>query len=120
MGVNDEIHKSNIEIGIEGAKVVMSMQNPPDAIIASIDTIAVGAIRYLIDNGYKVPEEVKVVGYDNVELSWLTRPTLTTLAQPIQKIGSEAAKILLHKINVDNSYNKQIVFEPELIIREST
>jgi len=120
MDLNAELNKSNIEIGMEGAEYLMNQQEPPDAIIAAIDTIAIGAIRYLVNNGYKVPEEVKVVGYDNVELSWLTKPSLTTLSQPIYNIGSEAAKILVHKILIDNNYNQQIIYEPELIIREST
>jgi LacI family transcriptional regulator len=111
---------SYIEMGINGARYLMSLENPPDAIMASIDTMAIGAIKYLKSAGYSVPGDVKVIGYDNIDLCTLIEPTLTTIAQPIYRLGTEAANILINKIKGESSIKDQIVFDAELIIREST
>jgi DNA-binding LacI/PurR family transcriptional regulator len=115
-----ELSLSHIEMGMNGARYLMSLKNPPDAIMASIDTMAIGALKYLKSAGYSVPGDVKVIGYDNLDLCTLIEPTLTTIAQPIYKLGVEAANILISKIKGENNINDKIVFEAELIIRGST
>lgn len=112
--------KTHFEIGFEGARALMEKDNPPNAIMTSVDTMAVGAIDYLKQAGYKIPEDVSVIGFDNVVLSRVIEPKLTTIAQPTCKIGKEAAKILIAKISGDKNVNDKIVFEPEFIIRQST
>ena len=117
---DNEVGKTHIEVGFEGAQTLMSKANPPDAIMTSTDIMAVGAIKYLNSAGYRIPEDVSVIGFDNIALSTVVEPNLTTIAQPTQKIGEMAAELLLAKINGDNEMDDQIVFKPELIIREST
>ncbi|MGI6777820.1 MAG: LacI family DNA-binding transcriptional regulator [Acetivibrionales bacterium] len=116
---SDQITLPLMEVGVNGAKYFMSLQNPPDAIMASIDTMAIGAIKYLKSAGYSVPGDVKVIGYDNIDLCTIIEPALTTIAQPIHSLGSEAAKILISKINGEKNIKDQIVFQPEFIIRDS-
>jgi LacI family transcriptional regulator len=116
---DNEVGKTHLQIGYEGAQFLMDRQNPPDAIMTSTDVMAVGAIKYLNRSGYSIPRDVSVIGFDNIPLATIVQPTLTTIAQPTRKIGEEAAKILLAKINGDEIAD-QIMFEPELIIREST
>ena len=98
----------------------MNKPNPPDAIMTSTDIMAVGAIKYLNGAGYKIPRDVSVIGFDNIALATIVEPNLTTISQPTRKIGEEAAMILLAKINGDEDVKDQLMFEPELIIREST
>ena len=119
-GTTEESAASHIQLGINGAKKLMSLESPPDAIMVSSDTIAIGAMKYLKSAGYQIPQQVKVVGYDNIDLCELVEPSLTTLAQPIKQLGIEAGKILIEKILNGNTTNKKVMFEPELIIREST
>ena len=112
--------KTFAHTGSKGMEQLMRQTSPPDALMASIDMLAIGAMQYLQGVGILVPEQVKVVGYDDIELAQLVKPTLSTISQPTRLLGLEAARVLLHKITVDNSYNKQIVFDPDFIIRQST
>jgi len=116
----NEMALSHIEMGLKGAEYLMSLKNPPDAIMAAIDTMAIGAIKYLKSAGYSIPDDVKVIGYDNIDLCTLIEPSLTTIAQPIHKIGTEAANILINKLMGNNNINHQKVFDAQLIIRGST
>jgi len=94
----------------------------PDAIYAASDNIALGAIKALKELGYKVPEDVCVVGFDNIELTKYTSPSLTTISQNKVRIGREAAKHLISLINKEIESIPGIVkrVPVELIIREST
>lgn len=94
----------------------------PDAIYAASDDIALGAIIALKELGYQVPLDVSVVGFDNIELTRYTSPSLTTVSQDKVKIGTEAAKHLISLINKETNTSPGIVkrVPVELIIREST
>jgi len=94
----------------------------PDAIYAASDNIALGAIKALKEQGYKVPEDVCVVGFDNIELTKYTSPSLTTISQNKVRIGRAAAKHLISLINKEIESIPGIVkrVPVELIIREST
>lgn len=94
----------------------------PDAIFAASDEIALGAIIALRDKGYRVPEDISVVGFDNIELSRYTSPALTTVSQQKDLIGTEAAKHLISIINKETNISPNVIkrVPVELIIREST
>lgn len=94
----------------------------PDAIYAASDDIALGVIMGLKELGYSVPDDVSVIGFDNIELSRYTTPALTTISQQKTLIGREAAKHLISIINkeADQSPNMIKRVPVELIIREST
>ena len=116
----DQPGKSHLDIGYEGAKYFMGLSEPPDAILTTVDIMAIGVIKFLNEHHYKIPDQVSVVGYDNISLSTIIEPSLTTIGQPTRKIGQEAARILIDRINGDYSTPYQIMFEPEFIVREST
>jgi len=94
----------------------------PEAIYAASDDIALGAIIELRELGLRVPDDVSVIGFDNIELTRYTSPSLTTVSQQKKLIGSEAAKHLIALINkeliLDTSVIKRVPVE--LIVREST
>jgi len=94
----------------------------PDAIYAASDDIALGVIIGLREHGYNVPEDISVIGFDNIELSRYTTPALTTISQQKTLIGTEAAKHLISIINkeADQSPNMIKRVPVELVIREST
>ncbi len=98
----------------------LSLDHIPDGIIAATDLMAIGALHRLNRSGVKVPEEVKIVGFDNIPLSELIDPSLTTVAQPIRDLGINAAELLLKKIDNPAAPDQQILMQCFLIERETT
>ena len=91
------------------------------AIITSGDTLAVGAIKALQEKGLQVPEDVGVCGFDDIELSSLLTPTLTTIRQPRNLLGRQCMEKLLGRISgTDTNPSEQIVLPYELVIRQSS
>lgn len=119
---DDYFHKgpSLYSTGYTAAKKLMRMEEPPTAIIAANDMIAVGVIKYLQEYHYQIPEDVAVIGYDGIALGAVCTPSITTMAQPIEDMASKAVELLLHKITHPNSSNAQSVFRPRLVVRHST
>lgn len=91
-----------------------------DAIFAANDFLAVGALKFLLEHGVKIPSEVGVVGFDNTAISELVTPSLTTVNQPRKSMGLEGAKLLLEKIDRRELQPGSIILQPDLIIRDST
>ncbi|BDP92645.1 LacI family transcriptional regulator [Enterococcus faecium] len=91
-----------------------------DAIFSSNDAMAFGAIRACIDADLQVPEEVKIIGYDNVLLSSYFYPKLTTVSQHKSRIGELTIKELDRLINQPNSKPRKYNISPDLIVRESS
>lgn len=105
--------------GYEEAKKLLSVKNPPTAIFAASDGFALGAMKAIRDSGLKIPGNIAIVGFDNLKYASLLEVPLTTVAQPFGEIGSIAMSILLDKIKDKTAPLKQIVLNPELIVRES-
>ena len=90
------------------------------AVAACGDTLAVGAIKALRDLGRRVPEDVAVTGFDDIDLSLLYTPTLTTVRQPRRQIGIKSMEKLLERIAGNKFAGTQEILGYELVIREST
>jgi LacI family transcriptional regulator len=90
------------------------------ALFAFNDISAIGAMAAFRDAGLKVPEDVSVVGFDDIQAAAYVTPQLTTVRQPLHHMGELAAKELLHRIEHGNTEPAEILVKPELIIREST
>ena len=88
-----------------------------DGIIACNDMVAISIYKVLCRRNIRVPEDIQLVGYDNISLAHLMTPELTTVAQPIEKMGVKAVKMLIQK---ETKGYKEYIFSPELIIRETT
>lgn len=108
------------DIGKQGAEYLLKLDRKPDALMATIDLIAIGAMKHFIKSGYRVPQDISVIGYDNISLCEQVEPSLTTIAQPTHDMGKQAANILLDKIHGVSTVNDKIIFEGKLIVREST
>ena len=102
-------------------KQLISRKNEIDALYLWDDHLAIGARRALFEAHIKIPDDIAIVGYDDIEISEYLYPPLTTVRQPTFQIGEMAARILIDKFESDseNAY-KQIVLKPELIIRSTT
>lgn len=114
------VSDASIQGGYDTVNKLLNSGETFTAIVASGDTMAVGAIRALNDAGYRVPEDVAVVGFDDIELSRVFRPSLTTVRQPKYQIGARATEILLDLIAGKPLRTYRTVLDYELIIRESS
>lgn len=90
------------------------------AVFAFNDISALGAMRALHEKGMRVPEDVSVVGFDDIEGASYQNPGLTTVRQPLRKMGTMAAQTVLRRIANAGSVQSKIVIEPELVIRGTT
>lgn len=105
--------------GIRATERIMNKNKDLKAIFYSSDIMAIGGMKYLIRNGYKIPKDINILGYDNIGFSSFIEPELTTVAQPIYKMGEEAFKLLLKSINNEHSPVETIILEPYLVDRET-
>jgi DNA-binding LacI/PurR family transcriptional regulator len=90
-----------------------------DAIYAGNDAMAIGAMKRLQESGIRIPEDVAVVGCDNIEMAALTTPSLTTVHHPMREIGRLSVKKLICMLNGEPVAEKQTVVPSEIIIRQS-
>ena len=105
--------------GYEGMQALLRSSHRPRAVLTNADTIAVGAIRAIHDAGLSVPDDIAVMGTDNLEICQMVTPTLTTTSQPRKLIGKTAVEMLIRQIAGET--NQQSIFLPhELIVRNST
>ncbi len=107
------------ENGKKLAVKIMDLKDKPTAVFAVNDMTAIGIIQGLTNYGVRVPEDISVIGFDNIEISSMINPPLTTVNQPSFETGRLACKLLLDSMN-DNGYEDvSVVLEPSLIIRKS-
>ena len=90
------------------------------ALVCYNDIAAIGAIRALREHRLRVPEDISVVGFDDIQAAAFQNPSLTTIRQPLRSMGETAARILLRRIRAQGSDPDTVPVTPELVIREST
>ena len=101
---------------------LLDLPNPPNGLFAINDPTAVEAIQVIKARGLKIPEDIAIVGFSNDQISGLIEPSLTTISQPVQKIGETAAELILQLINKELSLSSAIIktLTTELVVRHST
>jgi LacI family transcriptional regulator len=106
-------------LGYPFAKQLLARNRPFTALFAYNDISAIGAIRAFQEHGLRVPQDISVMGFDDIPGAMFQTPSLTTVRQPLNRMGEVAAQTLLERIegNVEDS---EIAIEPELVVREST
>ena len=98
---------------------LMDLPRPPTAIFATNDIVAVGAWRTLLTHGFRIPEDVSLIGFDNIEMGRLLLPPLSTVAQDISALGAHAAELLLNPAELP-AHARSAIVTPQLIHRGST
>ena len=106
--------------GKNRAKELLNLDPRPTAIFCISDTLAMGAIIAAHEMGLRVPEDLSVVGFDDVEHTTMLHPFITTVAQPCYDLGKASANLLYQKLNHTDDTPKEVILEHKLIIREST
>ncbi|HOO31614.1 MAG TPA: LacI family DNA-binding transcriptional regulator [Thermotogota bacterium] len=109
------------ENGYEAMKQLMNLSNPPTAVYAGNDILAIGALKAAREMKIKIPGECSLAGMDDIYPATVTSPTLTTVAKEKYKVGWQAAVFLLDRIRSKEHYiPRKILFPPVLVKREST
>lgn len=108
------------EPGYVATKKLLSLKRPFSAVVAFNDVSAIGSISALRESGLQIPCDVSVVGFDDIQAAAFQNPGLTTVRQPLRKMGEAAAETLIARIHDPKKFQKRTVVEPELVIREST
>lgn len=109
----------NADLTYERTVQLMRLSNPPTCIFMPDDYSAIGGLNALKDMGYKVPQDVSVVGYDGIGLSQIISPKLTTYRQDTNEIGRLAAKSLVELIENPQTFNEVLLVDGELIEGET-
>ncbi|MBC7217136.1 MAG: LacI family DNA-binding transcriptional regulator [Candidatus Caldatribacterium sp.] len=109
-----------MEDGYQATFLLMEQENPPTAIIAVNDILAMGALRALGDLHLSVPKDVSLVGYDDIPQAKYLVPRLTTASKDAVRIGQEAVRLLLKRIENPELPYEKVVFPSCLVVREST
>ncbi|MFC5540779.1 MAG: LacI family DNA-binding transcriptional regulator [Bacilli bacterium] len=91
-----------------------------DGIFGSSDVSAIGALKACEKLGKKVPDELQIIGFDGIQLGNYTTPSLTTVAQKIYQLGETATELLINEIEGKSLEEKNILINPELVVRETT
>jgi DNA-binding LacI/PurR family transcriptional regulator len=115
-------HPMSPEIGYIPMKQLLESTRDFSAVFCFNDIAAIGAIRALSEAGLRVPVDVSVVGFDDIQSAAFCTPSLTTVRQPLNEMGKRGARILLERIaNPEKiELTAEVVIEPELVVREST
>lgn len=108
----------DFEDGKRAMRRLLDLPNRPTAVFAVSDVLAIGALKEINATGLQIPGDVAVIGFDKIAFSNMTHPTLTTIAQPMYKMGCTSANMIVNKIK--GKKVESIILDHELIIREST
>jgi LacI family transcriptional regulator len=106
--------------GYDALKALFKKNKNITAVFACNDAMAIGAMHFLKDNHYKIPDDVSVIGFDDVEVDLLLDPPLTTIRVPKIDLGAEGLRLMMDVLKSKNGKSKKVLVPVELIIRKST
>lgn len=107
------------KVGVEIGKLPPSER--PDGVFCANDLLAVGVMQALLfENNVKVPDQIAMIGYDDIDFAQSTVVPLSSIRQPANLLGRSAVELLISELNDEDHVHRQITFQPELVIRESS
>ena len=106
--------------GMEAMRELLALDEPPTAVFAASDEMAVGVIHAVQDAGKRVPEDISVIGFDNIDIASMVRPLLSTIAQPMYDIGAVSMRLLTKLMNKEEVEDPHVILQHELVLRQST
>jgi DNA-binding LacI/PurR family transcriptional regulator len=118
--VQIDIDDPTPQVGYPFAKQLLERKVPFTALFAYNDISALGAIRAFQEAGLRVPQDISVIGFDDIQGAAYSTPSLTTVRQPLAEMGNIAAKALLERIEGKKDGPGEIAIEPSLVVRQST
>jgi DNA-binding LacI/PurR family transcriptional regulator len=112
--------KFQFEGGERAVSQLFALDSPPSAVFLCNDLMAFGALRALRKLGRRIPEDVSIIGFDDIKLASVTSPALTTIPQPLVELSKTAVELLIQRIQEgENMVTQRVILEPVLISRES-
>ncbi|GII56830.1 hypothetical protein Pth03_52190 [Planotetraspora thailandica] len=106
--------------GAEGAVRLLDLPDRPDAVLCANDIMAIGAVDAALARGLRVPDDLAVMGFDDIEAAGLISPGLTTMANPAREIGQACARLLLDRLYGEAGGFREVVIPARLVVRRST
>lgn len=98
---------------------LLDLPKPPRAVLVGNNLMALGALQAIHNRGIRIPEEMAVVGFDDMPWASLLRPALTVIAQPIEQLGHVAAQMLLERLKDPQRSVRHVTLPAQLIVRSS-
>lgn len=116
-----KISKSNFESAYSTMKQLLDEKVNFDSVLCGRDEIAIGVMEALLERGYRIPDDVRITGYDDLDFSSHLKVPLTTMHQPVYEIGQKSVEILTKRINSKTAKNEfeEIVLTSKLVVRDS-
>jgi LacI family transcriptional regulator len=105
--------------GMAAFRQLFSLPDPPTSIFACNDMMAIGVLRAAVEAGVRVPQDLALVGFDNIEISQFAYPALTTIAQQKDEIGRQAVQRIIELISGAERDSRKILVPTRLVVRES-
>jgi LacI family transcriptional regulator len=105
--------------GYDGTRHLLALSDPPTAIFASNDVSAFGVMEAVRDAGFRIGQDVSVVGFDDIPAAASVHPSLTTVRQPLEEMGRQATQMLFERIAEPSRPFERIDLATELVIRDS-
>ncbi|WP_097072914.1 catabolite control protein A [Ureibacillus xyleni] len=111
--------EGSYDSGIEAWETVMTLEQPPTAFFAGSDELAIGIVHGAQDNGYKVPEDIEVISFENSKLARMVRPQLTSVVLPLYDIGAVAMRLLTKIMNKEEIEDQEVIIPHRIEVRKS-
>lgn len=115
-----KLESQTFEGGYRGVLQLLQQGKPFRSIFACTDNIALGALRALTEKGYRVPQDIAIIGYDNTLVSEMTLPSLTTIDMRAKDLGKQGARMMMNLIENKPILERRLCLVPQLVTREST
>jgi len=105
--------------GYQNMLALLKSNNPPTAVFIANDLMAVGAYQAVFKLNLSIPKDISIIGHDDIDVTKLVNPTLTTMSQPKYQLGNEAVQLLINEIESNKLSNEEIILNTNLINRNS-
>ncbi len=115
-----QLSEVNYDMAVSAVMQILGSQNRPDAFFCASDVYAAAVIKAARKSKLRVPEDITVIGFDNVEISSMCNPSITTVNQPRYQLGFLSCEMLVNNFTNEENPMKSVYLETELLIREST
>jgi LacI family transcriptional regulator len=110
---------NNLDLVLENMQNFLHLKPIPTAIFGANDNITITSMKFIKSKGFKVPEDISFVGFDNTHSSSLSEPPLTTVSQPLYEVGIEGAEMLIELLETKKLFTEPKILRAELVIRQS-
>ena len=117
----NDLYETTVEYegGVEVARKILQSKSDITAVVATADVMAIGMMKGFFEAGVKIPEQISIIGFDDLDISKFMTPGLTTIRQPISQKGERAVELLVENIENPNMKKVDEIFPVELIERGS-